>query len=764
MMPLGLYGATRNPARALLLLAAFSVAAALVMAGNIFSSATKAAFDATYERQNGADISLWVGGHSCASARAQSAHLPPAYSAEVRCSIPGGTRLALETTSIRISLQVMDASPRYWQLIPRSGISDIEALSAPGEPRVILEERLASESGIQLGALARIDLGNRAVEARVIGTVSDPSKGPYPLFRPGTIYTSPATASMLGATPTPERLLVKSSIPIEAGNKQRVIDDVKASGFIVYDGMTTPEYRELRGSLSTVIERFVAGVAMLATVGAALLVAMLQQASVVEETREIAILKAIGHTPVNIAFQMLIRSLAIALAGVVVGTLVGLTTHQVIATWAAELVDGIAETHFLFGWVAGMAIIVLAISAVFSIYPSLAAGRIRTASALRKAPVLRTKRFAPPAPIMSRPVPSIGAGFLTRRPARAIMAILAVAATLAVILGATGAKSFSENLSSDFSGDNFDLTAYGSGISYEGVQELMRSVPNIAAAAPRYGVPQVRDQAGQSYWFEAFEISQDLHRPVVFEGRPIARTGEILLGPGALKRLGAQVGDTVRLEIGGVPASVDVVGVVRGLRGMGDVGEISVETLLGLGIAPRINSFMVRVESSADPETVAQTIFTLSNGSVEARSSGVETNAITGPLTLAMTASSAVVVATGILALVLIMLLTLREFAKEIAIVKTIGGSIITLLAGFGLYGGLLGLLASLAAIPLSRLLTNLVFGSILKSLGVTGAEIVGRAPQGAIIVTTVVAGCAIGALMSLRLALTHPASNLRED
>lgn len=763
-MPLGLSGAIRNPARALLLLAAFSVAATLVMAGAIFSSSTKAAFDSTYERQNGADMSLWVGGNSCASAQAQATHLPPAYSAEVRCSIPGGTRLALKTTSIRISLQVMEDSPRFWQLIPRSGNSEVEALSVPGEPSVILEDRLASESGIQTGDLAKIELGNRALEARVIGTVSDPSKGPYPLFRPATIYASPATASALGSTPRPDRLLVKSSTPIGPGNKQRVIDDVKASGFVVYEGLTTSEYRELRGSLSTVIERFVAGVAMLATIGAALLVAMLQQASVVEESREIAILKAIGHTPANIALQMLIRSLAVALAGVLAGTLVGLATFQAVASWAADLVDGIAETRFDIAWVTGMATTVLAISAVFSIYPALAAARIRTAPALRKAPVLRTRRLTPPAPIMSRPIASIGVGFLTRRPARAIMAVLAVAATLSVILGATGAKSFSENLSSDFSGDNFDLTASGSGISYEGVQELMRSVPNVAASAPRYGVPQVRDQTGKSYWFEAFEISQDLHRPAVFEGRPIARTGEILLGPGALQRLGARLGDTVHLEIGGVPASVEVVGVVRGLRGMGDVGEISVETLLGLGIAPRLNSFMVRVDPGTDPETVAHAIFALSNGNVEARSSGVDTNAITRPLTLAMTASSVVVMATGILALVLIMLLTLREFAKEMTIVKTIGGSTTTLLAGFGLYGGLLGLLAGLVALPLSRVLTGLVFGSILKSLGVTGAEIVGRAPQGPIVSATVLAGCAIGALMSLRLALKRPASTLRED
>lgn len=734
------------------------------MAGAIFSSSTQAAFDSTYERQNGADMSLWVGGNSCASAQAQSAHLPPAYSAEVRCSIPGGTRLALKTTSIRISLQVMEDSPRFWHLIHRSGDSEIEALLVPGEPRVLLEDRLASEAGIQIGDMARIDLGSRALEARVVGTVSDPSKGPYPLFRPATVYASPATASVLGATPRPERLLVKSSTPIGPGNKQRVIDDVKASGFVVYEGLTTPEYRELRGSLSTVIERFVTGVAMLATIGAALLVAMLQQASVVEESREIAILKAIGHTPANIAMQMLIRSLAVALAGVLIGALIGLATYQAIATWAAELVDGIAETRFDIAWVTGMATTVLVISAVFSIYPSLAAARIRTAPALRKAPVLRTRRLTPPAPIMSRPIASIGAGFLSRRPARAIMAILAVAATLSVILGATGAKSFSENLSSEFSGDNFDLTASGSGISYEGVQELMRSVPNVASAAPRYGVPQVRDLAGKSYWFEAFEISQDLHRPAVFEGRPIARTGEILLGPGALQRLGAKLGDTVHLEIGGVPASLEVVGVIRGLRGMGDVGEISVETLLGLGVAPRLNSFMVRVDPGTDPETVANSIFALSNGNVEARSSGVDTNAITRPLTLAMTASSIVVMATGILALVLIMLLTLREFAKEMTIVKTIGGSTTTLLAGFGLYGGLLGMLAGLAAIPLSRVLTGLVFGSILKSLGITGAEIVGRAPQGPIVAATVLAGCAIGALMSLRLALKRPASTLRED
>ncbi|RIK09634.1 MAG: hypothetical protein DCC49_05590 [Acidobacteria bacterium] len=764
MMPLGLSGAIRNPGRALLLFAAFSVAATLVMAGSIFSSSTKAAFDSTYERQNGADMSLWVGGSSCASAQAQAAHLPPSYSAEVRCAIPGGTRLALKSSSIRISLQVMEESPKFWQLIPRSGSTEIRALAVPGEPAVILEDRLASEAGIRIGDMARVDLGNRALEARVIGTVSDPSKGPYPLFRPATLYASPATAAALGVAPRPERLLVKSTTPIGAGNKQRVIDDVEASGFVVYEGLTTPEYREFRASLSTVIERFVAGVAMLATIGAALLVAMLQQASVVEESREIAILKAIGHTPVNIAAQMLIRSLAVALAGVIFGALVGLATHKAIATWAAELVDGISEPRFDIAWVTGMATTVLMIAALFSIYPSLAAARIRTAAALRKAPVLRTRRLTPPAPIMSRPVASIGAGFLTRRPARAIMAILAVAATLSVILGATGAKSFSENLSSNFSGDNFDLTASGSGISYEGIQELMRSVPSVAAAAPRYGVPQVRDQAGKSYWFEAFEISQDLHRPAIFEGRPIARTGEILLGPGALQRIGARLGDTVHLEIGGVPASVEIVGVIRGLRGMGDVGEISVETLLGLGIAPRLNSFMVRVDPESDPDSVAHSIFTLSNGNVEARGSGVDTNAITRPLTLAMTASSIVVMATGILALVLIMLLTLREFAKEMTIVKTIGGSTTTLLAGFALYGGLLGLLAGLAAIPLSRVLTGLVFGSILKSLGVTGAEMVGQAPQNLIITITVLTGCAIGAVMSLRLALKRPASALRED
>lgn len=764
VMPLGLAGAIRNPARAVLLFAAFAVAASLVMAGAIFSDATQAAFDTTYERQNGADISLWIGGTSCPAASSQAAHLPSAYSAEVRCSIPGATRLVLDQNSLRVSAQIRDEPERYWRLIPRSGETSSVALGEPGEPGIIIEERLARETGLKVGDSTRIRLGERQAELKIIGTASDPSKGPYPLFRPATVYVSSRTAEVLGVRPRPDRLLVKSSAPVNAASKQRVIDDAKASGFTVYEGVTTSEFRQLLGSLSTVIDKFVAGVAMLATIGAALLVAMLQQASVVEESREIAVLKAMGFTPANITMQMVIRALVIAMAGVTFGVLVGLATYRAISTWAADLVDGLSAGGFQMEWITRTGILVLAIAAVFSAYPALTAARVRTASALRKAPVLRNRRFTPPAPIMSRPIASIGVGFLTRRPTRAALAVLAVAATISVILGTTGAQAFSSNLSSEFSGDHFDLWVSGSGISDAGIRELMRTVPSVEAAAPRYSTPQVRDGAGHTYWFESFELSQDLHRPTVFEGRPVEGTGEIVMGPNAMSRLGAKVGDTVHLEIGGIPADLKVVGIIRGLRGLGDVGEIAVETLLGLGIQPRLSAYMVRVTPGADPEEVARSISTISGGSAEARSSRRDTASISGPLTIAMGASSLVVTGTGLLALVLIMLLTLREFAKEMTIMKTLGASTTTLLSGFALYGASLGLAAGLLALPLSRLLTNVVFGSIMTSLGISGSEIVGRAPHLLIISMTVIAGALLGAGMSIRLAISKPGLSLRED
>lgn len=762
-MPLGVLGAARNPMRAILLLSAFSVAAILVMAGSIYSSSTRGAFDATYERQHGADIAIWIGGTSCPAAQAQTTLLPSTYTTEIRCAVPGGTRLARENNSIRVSVQILDNLPRLWQLIPRSGETRRETLDASDEPVAIIEDRLAKEAGIRNGEFVRINLGSRALQVRVTGTVSDPSKGPYPLFRPGNIYVSSKTASALGQMPRPDRLFLKTSLPLDTEARQRIIDDVKAAGFVVYESLTTTEFRQMQNGLSAVIEKFVTGVAILATIGAALLVAMLQQAAVVEESREIAILKAMGHTPINIASQILTRSLVIAAAGIVTGSIVGLASYRVIATWAAGLVDAIPETRFEISWLTGTALLVTTMATLFTLYPALTAARLATATTMRNVPS-RTGYAPNFGLLLARPVLSVGAGFLTRRPTRAVLAILAVAATLAVILGATGARFFASNLSAEFSGEHFELWVSGTGVSHEGIYDLIRTVPGVIAASPRYSVPQVRDESGQTYWFEAFEIHQDLHRPPLFEGHAIERSDQVVLGPRALERMGAKVGDTVRLEIGGIPVSLQVAGVIRGLRGLGDVGEISVETLTGLGIRPQLNTLMVRTESGSDPDQVARSIFTQSNGTIEARNANIDTAAITEPLTLAMGSSSIVLMVTGVLALVLIMLLTLREFAKELTIMKTMGASVPTLMTGFALYGGLLGLLAAISAIPLSRFLTNVVFGSIMRSLGISASDILGHAPHGGVISMTVVTAAVIGALMSLRTALAKPGPALHQD
>ncbi|MET7397493.1 FtsX-like permease family protein [Dactylosporangium sp. NPDC005572] len=457
---------------------------------------------------------------------------------------------------------------------------------------------------------------------------------------------------------------------------------------------------------------FVVAFGVLGLVMSVLVIGIVVSGAVGSETRRIGILKALGHTPAQVARRYLAQALVPAAAGAAAGAVLGNLAAVPVLT------DEFSGGAALEPWISVVVPLgALAVVAATALAPALRAARLRTVEALAvgRTPAVGRGRAARrllgrlPLP---RPV-TLGLANPFTRPGRSATIAAAVA------LGALGVTF-----------------GVGLALSVGGIQTALnrRDAGDVVVIAERPGDPAatveaaVRAQPGTARYFTTTRLElpvAGLAGPVqtvafdgdaswatyeILDGRWFAGPGEAVVPTGFLTAAGLRVGDDV--VVGGT-ARLRIVGEVLDLRSDGIRLITDGRSLAGLDLVEGFSEVHVELAAGTAPQAWADA-FNAGHALLHAE---VNTGELSGTVvaldTMAGTLTLLLVAVAGLGVLNTVVLDT-RERVHELGVCKALGMAprqtvalVLTSVAGIGLVAGLAGVPAGIA-----------LHGAVLPAMG----------------------------------------------
>ncbi|MGC0311844.1 FtsX-like permease family protein [Kitasatospora acidiphila] len=466
---------------------------------------------------------------------------------------------------------------------------------------------------------------------------------------------------------------------------------------------------------------------VLGLVIAVLLVGNVVSSAVVAGFRHIGVLKAIGFTPRQVVAVYLGMLLVPALAGAVLGSLVGAALAVPFMNVAfAGIATGTADVTHPVLWaplscVVGMPVLV----ALAALVPALRAGRlsatraIAAGSAPRAGRGLRVQR-ALSGSGLPRAV-SLGLGQPFARPARTALTMAAIVLGVTAVTLATGLSS--TILAAGRSGS----PPVGTGVevdlgqatdrqqepklSPDEIEARLRALPGTRLLTRRYLTLVSMTGSSQSVYADFYGGDDWQREANVTVGRLPTGPDEVVAGPAFLAQHGLHLGDRVTLELAGRQLSVAIVG--EPLEGNASVVTSNWQTALDLTPQPRVNSYEVRIAPGTDSVAYAKAVQAIDPGlypSVQTPSGATAPTVSVVGFTTVFSILLGSVAALGVFNTVL---LTVRERRRELGMLKSIGmtprqvvAMTLTSVAGLGLASAAIG-------VPLGILVHRLIVDHI---------------------------------------------------
>ncbi|MEU1280794.1 FtsX-like permease family protein [Streptomyces sp. NPDC005805] len=486
------------------------------------------------------------------------------------------------------------------------------------------------------------------------------------------------------------------------------------------------------------------------------------------QLRDIAVLKAVGFTPGQVVRAFLVQHLAFALLGVALGTA---ATAVLGPRIPGRIGDAVAVWQDLPGHTALMTGVPVGAVLLIAAATSLAAWR---AGRVPPVPVARAA-FPAAAPMTAlgrralglRVPPALVLGWRAAFPlrARTLLPVLRLALPLVLITAALVAWSTLDQFRDrpERMGLPAALTVRAEqpgGASDAELARLLTRTPGVAAAHPGAETAALVPGQTGTVVLRGLGTAEAPYPSAVAEGRAPSGPDEAVAGQGLLDLLGAEVGDWVRMTVGGRPQLLHIVGRSIEPDAAGRVAVTTLDTLRERDPELRTGFHALVLRPGADPRAVADELSGAAGGALEIR----ETSNPADRLEPARAVITAVV---GVLALIgLIELLTLigtgvRDRGRDLLALKAIGltprqiGAVIVTAAA------LTALAAAVLAVGAGVVSGSWLVDAQARASGL-GAG-VARAPS-AVVLAGVAAAAVLGAAAAAALPATRTARRRLAD
>ncbi|MCW2944002.1 MAG: hypothetical protein JWR24_719 [Actinoallomurus sp.] len=482
----------------------------------------------------------------------------------------------------------------------------------PSRPDGIVVERT-------LARVLRIDVGDRLTvhgldgarhDLPVIGVADTSDQGPYPAWTPGIAWVLPQELTSIEPTSSHTELL-----------EGLRLSDPSATGFIVQQVVTTlggdhvdrvSAWPQVRASLevdSRLLGLLLGMFGVVALVAAALAIGNATGGRILSLLQDIALLKALGFTPAQIRWMLLLEQTGLGIAGVLAGSLIGsvLTDSSLSHSLFGSVTEN-ATAPLSFGRLSLIAAATVLAVAVATLLPAWRGSRVSpTSTVSAEPPGGRLSRFARAALLMRLPPALVlGARDAFTRRLRAVMTVGGLAIPMLMVTIALGCWSTLDNFENhpEQIGLAGALTARPVGLGGDEARALIAHDPGVKTVYPEAEVDALLPGQTRTIQARALGSSQAPYPFPVRDGRLYRAPGEAVAGQGLLDLLHVHVGDRVRLTISGVPVIVHIVGRTIEPTLSGEVLSFGMDTLeQSVGTSPA-QSYSIVLRHGAKPDTV----------------------------------------------------------------------------------------------------------------------------------------------------------------
>ncbi|MFD0267285.1 FtsX-like permease family protein [Streptomyces sp. NPDC127106] len=486
------------------------------------------------------------------------------------------------------------------------------------------------------------------------------------------------------------------------------------------------------------------------------------------QLRDIAVLKAVGFTPGQVARGFLVQHVAFALVGVALGTaaiaLLGARIPGRIGD-AAEVWQGLpGHTALMIGIPCGAVLLIAAATGL----SAWRAGRVPPVPVARAAlpsaaPMTALGRRA----LGMRVPPALVLGWRAAFPRRwrTLVPVLRLALPLTLITVALVAWSTLDQFRSRPAtvGMPAALTVRAQqpgGPSDTELQRTLAAVPGVAAVHP--GAEMVALVPGQTgtITLRGLGTAKDPYPSAVVEGRPPGGPDEAVAGQGLLDLLGVRVGDWVRMTVAGRPQILHLVGRTIEPESGGRVITTTIDALRERDPQLRPDHHALVLRAGADPRAVSSTLAGTTAGTLEIRETPNPADRLE-PARAVIGALVAVLALIGLTELLTLISTGVRDRGRDLLALKAIGLTPRQIGAMIVTAAGLTALVSAVLGTAVGALAGRWLVDAQGASSGI-GAGIAQLPPLPVLL--TVVAGAVLGAVAAAVLPATRAARRRLAD
>jgi ABC-type antimicrobial peptide transport system permease subunit len=456
---------------------------------------------------------------------------------------------------------------------------------------------------------------------------------------------------------------------------------------------STDQYAS-RSSMVTVMQAYVVGIAGLAVLLGGVGMMNAQLMSVLERTREIGVLRAVGWSGRRVLTMILAESLVISLFGGVAGVFFGWLALQAVGLLSPLLVGMAGQVTLAHLGRAFM--VVLPVGLIGGAYPAWRASRLPPVEALRYEGGTMGER------VRRLPFGGMAVQSLWQRTGRTLLTLSAIVITVGSIMALEGiVRGMASAMVQVVTGSGAEIMVrerdtVASALSSmdERIASRVAVLPAVKNVSRMVLTAITLPEAGGMFMLQGYSLSEAaIYRFPVVDGEPLSANRQILLGRAMATALNKGVGDTIelsgkRLHIVGIfetGVSWEEMGGVVTLRDAQTIiGKPRQITMLAVEVADlgqattlveRINQEFPEVRADLTGEFVTQL------------PDMQYTNLVMGGISM-------LAIFVGGLAVLNTMLMSVVERTREIGVLRALGwhrGRILRLILGEAILLGLLG-------------------------------------------------------------------------
>ena len=465
--------------------------------------------------------------------------------------------------------------------LPRSN----EAAEALIDPNTARKLRLSLGEEVTLRAFdeepadrSRIEPGDgRPATFRIVGIGMFPDQVVPTQFvdELPRLFLTPAAHQLYAAAPSSivyEEIFVRLKAGADVDTFRHEVDritgadpDARGHDFGFDSDRTAKVQRAIRPqAVALALFAGLAGFAGLLIVGQSLARQILLDAT------EYPILRALGMSRQQLVAMTLFRVAGIALAGGLVGTILAIASSPAMPVGPARLAEpdpGVSvDATLLAAGLAGLPVLLMALSVRPAWKATSSAGGTLGTSEMPRAE--RPSWLAAVVARLGAPAPVVAGVRLAVEPGHGRSAVpvrTTIASAVVALLAAAGATTFGTNLNRLISmpsryGQSWDASLDGgySLLPTDAVVTRLSGDPAVAAfSGGNFGEVSI---GGKQVSAVGIDALRGTVFPTLLEGRPPARSDEIVLGTSVLRRIQRAVGDRIAVEVGGVEREMSIVG------------------------------------------------------------------------------------------------------------------------------------------------------------------------------------------------------------